>query len=86
MIILRNNRHGEIVRVCMGIFTTTLGNKKIGQILTKIPHLTSTVHCLLSDRLLRWREPILASYLFRGFLRTQEKRFSNRFLQYRDPD
>ena len=35
MIILRNNRHGKIMRVCMGIFTTALGNKKIGQILTK---------------------------------------------------
>ena len=38
---------------------------RISEILTKKPHLTSTVHCLLSDCLLRWREPI-----FRGFLRT----------------
>ena len=28
MIILRNNGHGGIIRVCMGIFTTTLRNKK----------------------------------------------------------
>ena len=30
MIILRNNSHGGIIRVCMGIFMTALGNKKIG--------------------------------------------------------
>ena len=35
MIILRNNSHGEIIRACMGIFTTALRNKKICQILTK---------------------------------------------------
>ena len=29
MIILRNNGHGGIIRVCMGIFTTALRNKKI---------------------------------------------------------
>ena len=45
MIILRNNSHGGIIRVCMGIFTTALRNKKI-------PQLTSTVYHLLSDRLL----------------------------------
>ena len=28
MIILRNNGHGGIIRVCMGIFTTALRNKK----------------------------------------------------------
>ena len=33
MIILRNNSHGRIIRVCMGIFTTALRNKKILQIL-----------------------------------------------------
>ena len=44
---------------------------RISEILTKKPHLTSTVHCLLSDCLLRWMEPI-----FRGFLRTWEKPFS----------
>ena len=47
----------EIIRVCMGIFTTALRNKKLSQILKKKkkkkPHLTSTVHFLLSDRLLR---------------------------------
>ena len=35
MIILRNNSHGRIIRVCMGIFTTALRNKKIRQILKK---------------------------------------------------
>ena len=54
----------------MRIFTTVLRNKKISQILDKKSHLTSTVDRLLSDRLLRLREPILASYPFRGFLRT----------------
>ena len=46
----------EIIRVYMGIFTTALRNKELRQILKKKkkkPHLTSTVHCLLSDRLLR---------------------------------
>ena len=37
--------HGENIRVCMGIFTTALRNKTI-------PHLTSTVHRLLSGHLL----------------------------------
>ena len=68
MIILRNKSHGEIIRVCMGIFTTALGNEKISQILNKNTHLTSTVHRLLSDRLLCWKEPILASYPFLGLL------------------
>ena len=35
MIILCNNSHGGIIRVCMGIFTTALRNKKIRQILKK---------------------------------------------------
>ena len=53
MILLRNNSHGGIIRVCMGIFTTALRNKKIRQILKKkIPRLTSTVYHLLSDRLI----------------------------------
>ena len=57
MIILRNNSHGGIIRVCMGIFTTALRNKKIRQILNKKkPHLTYSAYCLLSDRLLWWKE------------------------------
>ena len=40
MIILRNNDHGGIIRVCMGIFTSALKNKKIRQILKK-KYLTS---------------------------------------------
>ena len=35
MIILCTNSHGGIIRVCMGIFTTALRNKKIRQILKK---------------------------------------------------
>ena len=35
VIILCNDSHGEIIRVCMGIFTTALRNKKIRQILNK---------------------------------------------------
>ena len=35
MIILRDNNHGGIIRVCMGIFTTALRNKIIRQILKK---------------------------------------------------
>ena len=35
MIILRNNGHGGIIRVCIGIFTSALRNKKIRQILKK---------------------------------------------------
>ena len=35
MIILRNNSHGGIIRVCMGIFTTAPRNKKIRQTLNK---------------------------------------------------
>ena len=74
------------MRVCMGIFTTALENKKIGQILTKntSPYFHSALPVIW--RLLRWREPILASYLFGGFLHTLEKSVSNRFLQSRDPD
>ena len=33
MIILRNDSHGRIIKVCMGIFTTALRNEKILQIL-----------------------------------------------------
>ena len=35
MIILRNNGYGGIIRVCIGIFTSALRNKKIRQILKK---------------------------------------------------
>ena len=40
MIILRNNSHGGIIRVCMEIFTTALRNEKIDQILKKKKYLT----------------------------------------------
>ena len=35
VIILRNNSHSRIIRVCMAIFTTALRNEKIPQILNK---------------------------------------------------
>ena len=57
MIVLRNNSHGAIVRVCVGIFSTASRNKNV-KFSMKIRHLTSTEHRLLSDRLLRWRETI----------------------------
>ena len=69
MIILRNEGRGEIITICVGIFTTALRNKKNSvQFSLKIPHLTSTMPRLLSDRLLCWKEPILASYPFLGVL------------------
>ena len=45
----------EIIRVCMGIFTTALRNKKLSQILKKKKKTSPYFHsaCLLSDRLLR---------------------------------
>ena len=69
MIILRNKSHGEIIRVCMGMFANALVNKKkYSQFSIKIHHFPSTVHRLLSDHLLCWKEPILASYPFLGLL------------------
>ena len=52
MIILGNKSHGEIIRVCMEILTTALRNINSIKFSIKIPHLTSTVRRLLSDRLL----------------------------------
>ena len=47
------------------IFTTASWNKKeTVKFSIKIPHLTSTVHRLLSDHQLCWKQPILASYPF----------------------
>ena len=43
----------------------------------KITNLTSTAYHLLSDRLLWWKEPILASCPFRGFQLTLEKPVEN---------
>ena len=68
MIILWKKSHCKIIRICMGIFTTTQMIKKISQILIKIPHLASTVHFLLSEHLLCWKELILASCPFQAFL------------------
>ena len=61
MIILRNNRHGEIIRVLWEYLRPLYGIKESVKFSQKIPHLTSTVRWLLSDRLLRGREPISAS-------------------------
>ena len=64
MIILRSKSHGEIIRVCRGIFTTALRKKNIIKFSIKQPHLTSTAHRLLSDRLLCWKEPFEPFYFF----------------------
>ena len=51
MIILHNNSRGGILRVCMRIFTTTLRNKTIRQILNKntSPYLiTQRITCYLT--------------------------------------
>ena len=58
-IILHNNRHGGIIRVCMRIFTTALRNTTIRQILNennppyfhsvKIIHLTFTAYHLMKS-------------------------------------
>ena len=53
MIILRNKSHGEIIRVCMRIFTTALRDKKYGQILNKN---TSPYFYSASERLV-WMRP-----------------------------
>ena len=74
MITLRNKSHSEIIRVCMGIFTAALRNKNWVKFSIQIPHLTSKVHCLLSDRLLCWKEPILASYLLSRFTHKRSTR------------
>ena len=53
VVILRKKSHGEVLRVCMGIFTTAPRYEKdTVKFSTKILHLTSTLHRLLSDRLL----------------------------------
>ena len=50
MIILRNNGHGGIIRVCIGIFTSALRNKKIHQILKKkyLTSLPQRIACYLT--------------------------------------
>ena len=48
-----NWRNGENIRVCMGIFTTVLRNKKIQSNSHQMPRLTFKVHfmhCLFCDR------------------------------------
>ena len=72
-------KNGKI-KFCMGIFTTALSYINTLKFSIKIPHLTSTVHRLLSDHLLCWKEPILSSYSFLGVLR-KEKPFSLIFLR-----
>ena len=79
MIILRNNSQGEVIRVCIGIFTTALRNKKYVKFSIKISHLSYTAYHLISDRLLSWKEPILASCPFRGFPHTLKCRIDGQF-------
>ena len=49
MIILRNNSYGGIIRVCMGIFTTALRNKKYVKFSIKIPYLPSAITVAAQD-------------------------------------
>ena len=65
MIILRTNSHGGIIRVCMGIYTTALRNKKIRQILKK-KYLTLRYLTPYFDE----KRCISASCAFLGFQRT----------------
>ena len=74
MIILRNNSYSGIIRVCMGIFMIALGIKKYVKFSIKIPHLTSTMYRLRSDRLLWWKEPILRKVRFLCTLKTSKWR------------
>ena len=73
MIILHNNSHGGIIRVCMRIFTTALRNKTIRQILNKntSPYFHSVSRVIWPLSLMK--RTILASCPFRGFQRTKEK-------------
>ena len=73
MIILWIKSRGENTKVCMRIFRTALRSKKRVEFSIKIPHLTSTVHRLLSDRrLLCWKVATLASYSFLDLLLLRE--------------
>ena len=64
----------------MRIFTTALkNNKNTVKFSIKIPHRTSTVHRLLSDRLLCWKEPILASHPSLGLLHKRSPRLHTPF-------
>ena len=64
--------------ITLGEFMTVYGIKNTGKFLIIIPHLTSTLHRLLSDRLLCWKEPIVAS-----LLRTLEKPRAARLISKR---
>lgn len=63
MIILRNKPHGENIKEigpygCTGIFRTAPRKENTVKFSIKIPHVTSKMHRLLSDRLLFWNEAI----------------------------
>ena len=53
--------------------------KKISIVKFSKPHLTSTVHRFLSDRLFCWKEPVLASYPFWGLLHKRNSRLHTPF-------
>ena len=76
-------RVSEIIRVCMGIFTAALRNKKLSQILnTNIsPYFQSALLAIWPLTMLK--EPILASYLFLGLLIKEAQGCT---LHYRTPD
>ena len=82
MITLRNKSQRNYKSLYGNIYGR-LGIKNWVKFSIQISHLTSKVHCLLSDRFLCWKEPILASYLFLGLLIKEAQGCT---LHYRTPD
>ena len=62
MVILRNKSRGEIIIVCLTIFMTTHGNKRM---------LSQGIACYLTAYYVK-KEPVLASYPFLSLLRRRK--------------
>ena len=73
----------EMIMIVWKYLRLLLGIKNWVKFSLQIPHLTSKVHCLLSDHLLCWKEAILASYPFLGLLIKEAQGCT---LHYRMPD
>ena len=67
MIILRNNNHGKIIRVRMGIFTTAHGALLVTVITLKGTHFSELSISKFSGRLISKRENANA-YIFQNLL------------------
>ena len=72
MIILHNKTHAENIRVCMGIFMTTLRNKKYSQILNENTLPYFLIALLVCDCLLCCNRAVWANYPFLGLLLLRE--------------